>query len=92
MAGTKRKTEQEQYRSALQMISPGAPIREAISFILQSGTGALLCFGQPKRMTDLSEGGVRLDAPCTPPRQGLAGADEVSPAEAIFEGRPKIAR
>ena len=66
MARTKRKTEAELYRGALQMISPGAPIREAISFILQSGTGALLCFGQPKRMSDLSEGGVHLDTPCTP--------------------------
>ncbi len=66
MAGTKRKTEEELFREALQMVSPGAPAREAISFILQSGTGALLCFGQPKRMADLSEGGVHLDAPCTP--------------------------
>ncbi len=66
MARTRRKTEEENYREALQMISPGAPIREAISFILQSGTGALLCFGQPKRMADLSEGGVQLDTPCTP--------------------------
>ena len=66
MPRARRKTEEERYRDALQMISPGAPIREAISFILQSGTGALLCFGQPKRMTNLSEGGVQLDAPCTP--------------------------
>lgn len=66
MTRSRRKTEEELYRDALQMIAPGAPIREAISFILQSGTGALLCFGQPKRMTDLSEGGVQLDTPCTP--------------------------
>lgn len=66
MAGTKRRTEEQLYREGLMMISPGTPIREAISYILQSGTGALLCFGTPKRMTDLSEGGVHLDAPCTP--------------------------
>jgi len=66
MATKKRNTEAELYHSALRMISPGEPIRDAISFILQAGTGAMLCFGQPKRLTDLSEGGVQLDAPCTP--------------------------
>ncbi len=50
------------------MISPGTVIRDAISAILQSKTGALLCFGEPKRLSDLSEGGVKLDASCTPQR------------------------
>ena len=59
------KSMDEVFRDALTMISPGTTIREAISFILQSGAGALLCFGPPKRTTDLSEGGVRLDTPCT---------------------------
>ncbi len=66
MARAKGKSEEELYRSALRMISPGMRVREAISFILQSGTGALLCFGPPKRMEDHSEGGVHLGTPCTP--------------------------
>ena len=66
MARPTGKAQDDLFRTALKMISPGAPIRDAISFILQSGTGALICFGAPKRMADLSEGGVQLDAPCTP--------------------------
>ncbi len=66
MARSKRKTEEDLYHDALKMLSPGTAIREAISFVLQSGTGALLCFGPPKRLADLSEGGVQLDTPCTP--------------------------
>jgi len=65
-AARKRKAEDELYSEALRMVSPGTKIREAISLILQSGTGALLCFGNPKRLTDYSEGGVVLDAECTP--------------------------
>jgi len=48
------------------MISPGTRVREAISAILQSRMGALLCIGEPKRLAELSEGGVKVDAPCTP--------------------------
>lgn len=54
------------FRDALLMVAPGTLIREAISAVLQSGTGALLCFGDAKRLSDLSEGGVKLDAPVTP--------------------------
>jgi len=61
----KRKTSQDAYRDFLLMISPGTRIREAIASILQSRTGALLCFGDPKRLGDLSEGGIKVDAPCT---------------------------
>ena len=66
MARSTRKTEEDLYRDALKMISPGTRIREAISMILQSGTGALLCFGPAKRLADLSEGGVHIDTSCTP--------------------------
>ena len=62
----KRKTSQDAYRDALRMIAPGTEIREAISAILQSHTGALLCMGDPKRLSELSEGGVKVDAPTTP--------------------------
>lgn len=66
MSRKKKKTSEEAYREALLMVAPGTRIREAISAILQSGTGALLCFGEPKRLSDLSEGGVKLDAEITP--------------------------
>ncbi len=62
----KRITQEDAYRNALLMVSPGTKIREAISAILQSRTGALLCFGDTKRLSELSEGGVKVDAPCTP--------------------------
>ena len=62
----KRKSAQEAFREALLMISPGTRIREAIAAILQSRTGALICVGDPKRLSELSEGGIKVDAPCTP--------------------------
>ncbi len=61
----KKKNRQEIYREALALASPGTVIRDAISAILQSSGGALLCFGEPKKLSDLSEGGVKLDAQCT---------------------------
>ncbi len=66
MAKAKRQTSQQAFREALVMISPGTKIREAISAILQSRNGALLCIGDPKRLAELSEGGIELHAPCTP--------------------------
>jgi diadenylate cyclase len=66
MADKRPKTEEELYRMALRMVSPGTEVREAISLIMQSKTGGLICFGQPKRLSDLSEGGVQVDAPMSP--------------------------
>lgn len=62
----KRKTAQEAYEAALKLISPGTKLREAISAILQSRNGALICIGDPKRLSELSEGGVKVDTPLTP--------------------------
>jgi diadenylate cyclase len=62
----KKASSKDAFREALLMIAPGTMLREAISAILQSGTGALLCFGKTKRLSELSEGGVKLDAPVTP--------------------------
>ena len=64
-AERKRKTADDVYREALLMVSPGTKLREAISAILQSQKGALLCIGDTKRLGELSEGGVKVDAPCT---------------------------
>ena len=66
MPRVKAKSSEEAFRTTVQMICPGTTIREAISSILQGGTGALMCFGAPKRLADLSEGGVQLDHPTTP--------------------------
>jgi len=65
MTNRKRKNSQEAYRQALLMVSPGTRIREAISTIIQSRNGALLCIGDIKTLSELSEGGVKVDAPCT---------------------------
>ncbi|MFO7973441.1 MAG: DNA integrity scanning diadenylate cyclase DisA [Candidatus Hydrogenedentota bacterium] len=66
MAKSKRKSKSIAYREAVTMISPGTKIREAISMMLQSRHGALLCIGDPKKLAELSDGGVELNAPCTP--------------------------
>jgi len=66
MPRSKARSENELFNDALSMLSPGTTIREAVSYILQSGTGALMCFGPPKRLADLSEGGVNIDAAITP--------------------------
>lgn len=64
MAKGKPGNQEDAFRNALAMVSPGTMIREGISSILQSASGALICFGPPKRMADLSEGGLTLDVPC----------------------------
>jgi len=63
---SKRKTEEDLFQDALHMLSPGTLVREAISYIIQSRTGALLCFGSDKRMGTLAEGGVDIDTPMSP--------------------------
>jgi len=62
VAKRKTKSEDEVFQSALRMIAPGTDIREAISAILQSHMGGLICIGNPTRLARLSEGGVKLDA------------------------------
>lgn len=66
MAKKTRPSSEEALREALLTVSPGTKIREGIAAILQSQTGALLCFGDPKKLAESSEGGVQLDAPFTP--------------------------
>lgn len=66
MAKKKDMNSEEAFREALLMIAPGTVLREAISAIIQSGTGALLCIGDTKKLSKLSEGGVQLDADVTP--------------------------
>lgn len=65
MAKAKKK-KKISYRDALLLVAPGTRLREAIFAILQSRNGALICIGEPKRLSELSEGGFSLDAPATP--------------------------
>lgn len=65
MAKEPSKRSEEALGKALIMASPGTMLREAISFILQSRMGALVCIGDPKLLSEISEGGVKLDQPCT---------------------------
>lgn len=51
---------------AIVMVSPGTKLREAISLIIQSRLGALICIGPQKRLAQYSEQGVEIDAPLTP--------------------------
>ncbi|MCX8063953.1 MAG: DNA integrity scanning diadenylate cyclase DisA [Candidatus Hydrogenedentes bacterium] len=56
----------ELFQKALRMVAPGTKIREALSAIIQSGMGALLCFGEPRKLSQLSEGGVELNEEAKP--------------------------
>jgi diadenylate cyclase len=66
MAKPKKTSNKVSFREALKLVSPGTILREAISSILQSGSGALICIGDPKKLAELSEGGVEINAIYTP--------------------------
>ena len=56
----------ERYAAALKMVAPGSPLREGVSYILQSGTGGLLVLDDSKRVQKLCQGGVTIDRPFSP--------------------------
>jgi len=66
MAKKKSKNSEQALKDALTLIAPGTRLREGMSAILQSGNGALLCFGEPKKMAEVAEGGVKVDVAMTP--------------------------
>lgn len=66
MARRKTKSSEQALRDGMTLIAPGTRLREGIANILQSGNGALLCFGDTKSMADLSEGGVKVNVAMTP--------------------------
>lgn len=66
MPKRKKLNENEAFHESLLMVAPGTKIREALTAILQSRMGALICFGNVARLSRLSEGGVKLDAEMTP--------------------------
>lgn len=53
-------------KDAIHMVSPGTALREAISLIIQSRLGALICIGPPKRLAQYCEQGVEINADLTP--------------------------
>ncbi len=57
---------EEMFKKALQMVAPGSKIGEALSAIIESEMGALLCFGEPRKLSQLSEGGVALNEELKP--------------------------
>lgn len=58
--------EDKRFRTVIEMIAPGAPVREGLSYILQGGTGALLVFSNKAQVRRLMEGGVSINAPFNP--------------------------
>lgn len=56
----------KRFQSAIAMIAPGTPLREALSYVLQGSTGALLVFSGKARTRNLIEGGVPIDVPFNP--------------------------
>src|SRR5436190_17588145 len=51
---------------ALERISPGTDLRQAIDDIIRSREGALIVVGDPEGLSFLYSGGIRLDQPFTP--------------------------
>lgn len=56
----------KRFQAAIKMVAPGSRVREALSYILQGQTGALLVFSGSPRTRKLLEGGVPLDVPFNP--------------------------
>jgi diadenylate cyclase len=51
---------------ALDMVSPGTPLREGIDNIVHAQTGGLIVIGEPDDISFLFSGGIRLDIDYTP--------------------------
>jgi diadenylate cyclase len=51
---------------ALEMIAPGAALREGIDSILHARTGGLIVIGEPEDLSFLNSGGIKLDIDYTP--------------------------
>lgn len=56
----------EQLVSALEMIAPGTPLREAIENIVRARTGALLVFGDEEEVAPIISGGIDIDVALKP--------------------------
>ena len=51
---------------ALEMVAPGAALREGVDSIVHAKTGALIVIGDPDELAFLFSGGIRLDIDYTP--------------------------
>ncbi|MCL2808035.1 MAG: DNA integrity scanning diadenylate cyclase DisA [Coriobacteriia bacterium] len=56
------------FDDAINMVSPGTPLREALDIINSAQNGALICVGDVEGVLGISGGGFRIDASFTPQR------------------------
>src|SRR4029078_4040406 len=52
--------------AAIQTIAPGTPLRQAVDDVMRSHEGAVIVLGDPRELSFLYSGGIRLDAPFRP--------------------------
>ena len=62
----RRKKKALTLEDAIRLVSPGTALRESISLIMQGHLGALICIGNMRRVTELSEQGVEINTPFSP--------------------------
>lgn len=62
------RSEYEAFRSELEKVAPGTPLREGIDHVLAARTGALLVIGDTNGVEKLCNGGFEIDIPFTPQR------------------------
>ena len=60
--------EEDLFDTALNMVTSGSPLREAMDMIISAQNGALICIGDVQNILMLGNGGVRIDAPFSPQR------------------------
>ena len=56
------------FDDAIEMVSSGKPLRDAIEMINSARNGALICIGDVEGVLELGNGGFRIDMPFTPQR------------------------
>lgn len=63
-----QRPEYEAFRSELEKVAPGTPLREGLEYILSARTGALIVIGDGEPVQDLCNGGFKIDTAFTPQR------------------------
>jgi len=84
------KKSDDPFDDAIEMVSSGTPLREAIELINAAQNGALLCIGDVDHVLDLGGGGFRIDVPFTPQR--LYELSKMDGAILLSENAKKIVR
>jgi diadenylate cyclase len=76
--------------AALQSVSPGTPLRQALDYIIAARTGALIVIGDEAGVDAVSNGGFEIGAPFTPER--LFELAKMDGAILLSEGATRIRR